>query len=169
MGIYFNMNTQKAIETVLWVVQQGEDNLYNIMKILFAAEKYHLNRYGRPITGDRYIAMPFGTVPSWIYDATKLKSQGFGFYKCENSIIAERAPVDNYFSESDKEALQFGYDEYAGKTFNEVKEKNHKEPAWVKANENYQNGGSADIAFEDIIEEDWLREELEFLAPTIVL
>ena len=139
------------------------------MKILFAAEKYHLNQYGRPITGDRYIAMPFGTVPSWIYDATKLKSQGLGFYKYENSLVAERVPVDNYFSESDKEALEFGYTEYAGKSFIEVKEKNHKEPAWIKAYEIYNNGGTADIPFEDIIEEDWLRNELEHLAPSIVL
>jgi hypothetical protein len=57
MSIQFNMNTQKAIESVLWIIHNGESNMYNIWKILFSAEKYHLNKYGRPITGDKYVAM----------------------------------------------------------------------------------------------------------------
>ena len=45
MAIQFNINTQKAIETVLWIIQRGESNVYNVMKILYAAEKYHLNKF----------------------------------------------------------------------------------------------------------------------------
>jgi uncharacterized phage-associated protein len=37
-------------------------------KVLFFAEKSHLNRYGRPIVADTFIAMPNGPVPSTIYD-----------------------------------------------------------------------------------------------------
>ena len=37
-------------------------------KILFFAEKLHLNRYGRPIVADTFIAMANGPVPSMIYD-----------------------------------------------------------------------------------------------------
>ena len=105
MAIKFNMNTQKAIESVLWIIENGESNMYNIWKILFAAEKYHLNKYGRPITGDKYIAMGYGTVPSWLYDATKIKQQGIGFRKDNNTLIADRSPTMNYFSETDLEAL----------------------------------------------------------------
>ena len=38
---------------------------------MFLAEKYHLVRYGRPITGDRYDAMKDGPVPSFTYDLFK--------------------------------------------------------------------------------------------------
>ncbi|MDR2579090.1 MAG: SocA family protein [Chitinispirillales bacterium] len=169
MSIQFNMNTQKAIESVIWVIQSGESNMYNVWKILFSAEKYHLNNYASPITGDSYVAMEFGTVPSWLYDASKIKRQGIGFFRDGNTLFAERAPMLDYLSESDVEALNYGFSEYAGLDFKAVREKNHKEPAWEK---NYALRGyndSAPIPFEDIIEEDWLVEDLTLLAKNMVL
>jgi len=35
-----------------------------LMKLLFFADKYHLQRYGRPIFYDTYIKLPHGPVPS---------------------------------------------------------------------------------------------------------
>lgn len=169
MSIRFNMNTQKAIEAVLWIIQNGESNMYNIWKVLFAAEKHHLNKYGRPITGDTYMAMPYGTVPSWLYDATKIKKQGIGFYKDNKSLIAERAPTMTYLSKSDVRALEYGLEEYKGLDFGAVLEKNHKEPAWIKNYALRGNNDCAPIPFEDIIEEDWLRRDLTVLAQNMVL
>jgi hypothetical protein len=163
------MNTQKAIESVLWIIQNGESNMYNVWKVLFSAEKYHLNKYGCPITGDRYVAMEFGTVPSWLYDAAKIKRQGIGFFKDAHSLVAERVPMVDYLSQSNLEALNYGLSEYAGLDFKSVKDKNHEELAWKK---NYAlRGGneSAPIPFEDIIEEDWLKEELALVANAMVL
>ena len=167
--IRFNINTQKAVESLLWVVKRGESNIYNIMKILFAAEKYHLNAYGRPITGDKYVAMEFGTVPSWIFDATKLKRPSMGFIKVDNTLMVDREPDLDYFSETDIEALEVGISEYAGKSFSEVLEKNHEEIAWQKAYESRGNNNSADILFEDMIDEKWLIDELTAFAPYIDL
>lgn len=169
MSIQFNMNTQKAIESVLWVIQNGESNMYNVWKILFAAEKYHLNKYGRPITGDQYVAMEFGTVPSWLYDAAKIKRPGMGFIKNANSLIAERSPMTDHLSESDLEALNHGLNEYVGLDFKAVMDKNHEEPAWKKNYAMRGDNNSAPIPFEDIIEEDWLKEDLTHVAYSIVL
>jgi len=169
MAIQFNINPQKAIEVVLWVIQKGESNVYNVMKILYAAEKYHLNKFGRPVTGDRYVAMEYGTVPSWIYNATNLKRSGLGFVRNDNTLTAERACDTNYLSESDIEALENGFAAYAGKTFQEVLNKNHAEIAWQRAYEKRGNNNAVDIAFEDMIEEKWLIEELTQLAPNLVI
>lgn len=169
MKIIFNMNPQKAVEAVLWIIKNGESNMYNIWKILFTAEKYHLNKYGRPITGDKYMAMEYGTVPSWLYDTAKLRKQGVGFYKDANSLFAEREPLLDYLSKSDISALKYGLKEYSGLSFAEVRDKNHKEPAWIK---NYEARGSADaiqIPFEDMIDEDWLKEDLAMNAKDMVL
>jgi len=166
--IRFNMNTQKAVEAVLWVIQNGESTMYNIWKILFAADKYHLNTYGRPITGDRYFAMEFGTVPSWLYDATKIE-RGIGFSRNENSLVAERPPMMDYLSESDVEALNYGLSEYAGLGFGAVRNKNHKEPAWQKNYALRGDSDSAPIPFEDIIEDECLKEDLSLLAHCMVL
>jgi len=168
VAIQFKINSQKAIECVLWIIRKGESNMYNIWKMLFEAEKYHLNTRGRPITGDNYIAMEYGTVPSWLYEETN-KGTIRGFVRYRNNLLAERDPITKFFSKSDIKALEHGYNEYAGLDFESVKEKNHKEPAWIK---NYELRGSnkcAPIPFEDIIDEDWLKEDLEIAAQTMVL
>jgi len=169
MAIQFKMNEQKAIECVLWTIQRGESNMYNIWKMLFAAEKYHLNRYGRPITGDRYIAMKYGTVPSWLYGQAKDNTRDLGFIRSENSLLAERPPTTTLFSESDEEALEHGYNEYAGLSFGEVMEKNHKEPTWITHYGLRGNNESAPIPFEDLIEEDWLKEDLKLDSHFMVI
>jgi uncharacterized phage-associated protein len=170
MAINFKMNTQKAVECVLWFIQRGGTdcyNMYNIWKMLYAAEKYHLNKYGRPITGDNYYAMKHGTVPSKLYDIAKDSLHGIGFCKREdNYLIAERDPEDGYFADSDMEALEYGYNEYSGLAFAEVEAKNHEELAWKK---NYKQNGSTLIPFEDIIEQDWVLEDLEGVAQYMVL
>ena len=167
--IRFNMNVQKAIEALLWVIQRGESNIYNIMKILFAAEKYHLNAYACPITGDRFIAMKFGTVPSWTYEATKYENS-FGFSKIDNNTLkANREPDLDHLSESDIEALEHGFSEYAGLSFDEVLKKNHEEKAWKRAYISRGNGNSAEIMFEDMIDEEWLIDDLTLTGHLISL
>jgi len=53
MAIKFKLNKRKAVEAVLWFIKEKKiSNMYAIWKMLFAAEKYHLNTYGRPITGE---------------------------------------------------------------------------------------------------------------------
>jgi len=163
MPIRFNINTQKAVEALLWIIQRGEGNVYNAMKILFAADKYHLNKYARPVTGDKYVAMRFGTVPIWIYEATKLTKPGIGFIRSENTLALEPGRVFDreLFSKSDLEALEHGFNEYSGKSFEAVKRKNHREKAWVLARKRSLETQSSDILFEDIIQnKQWLIDDL---------
>ena len=171
MAIRFNINSQKAIECLIWIVQRGESNVYNAMKILFAADKYHLNKHIRPVTGDRYVAMQFGTVPSWTYDATRLTTPGLGFKREENTLSLEPGRTYNEweFSESDIEALEYGFNEYAGKSFDEVKRKNHREKAWRRARKRNPDNGAPDILFEDMIDnrKKWLIEDLRDWGPLI--
>jgi len=110
--------------------------------------------------------MKHGTVPSKLYDIAKGEQRGIGFYKMENNLIAERAPEERYLADSDIEALEFGYKEYAELNFDEVEKKNHAEFAWKK---NYILNSSAAIPFEDIIEKDWIIEDLEGVAHRMVL
>jgi hypothetical protein len=74
--ISFNCDLEKTLEVLLWVMNQKAEgvNLYNLIKTIFHADCYHLNQYGRPITGDVYIAMVHGTVPSFIYNLLNQES-----------------------------------------------------------------------------------------------
>jgi len=163
MTIRFTINPQKAVEALIWIIQRGEGNVYNAMKILFAADKYHLNKYTRPVTGDKYAAMRFGTVPTWIYEATRLTSPGIGFKRNENTLTLEPGRVfyRGLFSISDLEALEHGFNEYSGKSFEAVKRKNHREKAWILARKRNPDAHAPDILFEDMIQnKQWLVDDL---------
>jgi len=169
MAIKFKLNKRKAAEAVLWFIEEKKINdMYTIFKMLFAAEKYHLNTYGRPITGEIYRAMEYGTVPKWIYFEA-CEQFGIGFVKVGTELRAERSCIKDFFSETDIEGLTHGYKEYEGMKFNEIRSKNHKEPAWEKYWKRRGLKNYVDIPFEDLIEEEWLRKELSWKSHFMVI
>src|SRR5947209_299446 len=72
MVLRFGFNERKAIETLAYIAKRWPDiTPFFASKVLFFAEKQHLNAYGRPIVADTFIAMPWGPVPSTVYDFVK--------------------------------------------------------------------------------------------------
>ncbi|MFO7668897.1 MAG: Panacea domain-containing protein, partial [Bacteroidales bacterium] len=68
----FTYDRNKAKEAVLYIVSKLRySDLHSVFKALYFAEKKHIAEYGRSITGDRFIAMNYGPVPSRIYDHCK--------------------------------------------------------------------------------------------------
>jgi hypothetical protein len=168
MAIEFKLNERKAVEAVLWLIQKGETSMYHIWKMLFEADKYHLNKYERPVTGDSYMAMEFGTVPKWLYTGA-CEKPNTDFVRSGKYLHAKRMPIISMLSESDIEALEIGYKKYAGFDFNGVKEINHKEPAWKKHEKILRILKCVDIPFEDIVEDVLLREDLKETARLTVI
>jgi uncharacterized phage-associated protein len=67
--VKFAFNDAKAVEVLAYIVSEWDGiSPFYVSKVLFFAEKEHLNAYGRPIIGDTYIAMDEGPVPSAIRD-----------------------------------------------------------------------------------------------------
>ena len=63
--IRFNFDWQKTVDAIEFLAQQKPGmTQYYIGKLLFFADREHIMDYGRPITGDRYVAMEHGPVPS---------------------------------------------------------------------------------------------------------
>ena len=142
--IQFTLNQTKALQTLLWILQKKPGiQVYNVMKVMFAADCYHLNHYARPIYGETYEAMKFGTVPHFMYNLTKI-AQNMPFYIINNEMNALSAPDLDVFSESDIEALEYGMSEYASLSFNAVKKKNHQHQAW-KNHEREVNAGQNNV------------------------
>lgn len=68
----FQFSEKKAVEALTYIASKWPGiTAFYASKVLFFAEKLHLNRYCRPIIGDTFIAMPYGPVPSTIYDFIK--------------------------------------------------------------------------------------------------
>src|SRR5258708_37156181 len=70
--IRFNFNETKTVEAITFIAERWQGiTPFFLAKVLFFADRDHLREYGRPVTGDRYIAMTDGPVPSRVYDLVK--------------------------------------------------------------------------------------------------
>ncbi len=150
------LDIKKTIEAIVYVAEKTND-LFHIMKVLYYADKIHLEGYGRLITGDRYIAMKDGPVPSGAYDIiksvrgdglTQIDARPEDAFKVEDwtEIIPIRKPTLDYFSESDIEALNKSIETYAHMKLGELWDVAHEEPSYQQASFN------SDISLTSIIE-----------------
>lgn len=164
--IEFQRDQDRTREAIAYLASKSKAGLdkYMICKLLFLADKYHLVRYGRTITGDRYFAMPHGPAPSTILSLlTSLTEE-------ENSrladaltvdrsyqyprFLARRAPDVEYLSASDIEALDETFARFGSKSFPELRALTHEMAAYQKAWDKRGNKNSVPMAFEDFFEED---------------
>lgn len=109
--------------------------MHKIFKTLYFADQSHLSKYGRTITGDVYIAMQYGPVPSKTDDIFKAVRGDSYFHDDElntyfhfvNKYIVEankKADLD-YLSESDLECLKEAIEKCKDKSFDELTKMSH--------------------------------------------
>lgn len=68
----FTFDKEATVAAMLFVAQRIDGlTMHKLAKILYFADKAHLERYGRLITGDQYVAMENGPVPSATYSLVK--------------------------------------------------------------------------------------------------
>lgn len=69
MTLKFRPNYEKIIELMLYLAHKkpGTDK-YQAVKFFYLADKAHLERFGRPITQEKYIALDYGPVASSVKD-----------------------------------------------------------------------------------------------------
>jgi uncharacterized phage-associated protein len=68
----FEFDPEKSLVATTYLAHRSGETMYTILKMVYVADRLHLERYGRPITGDRFIAMKEGACPSKIYDSMKV-------------------------------------------------------------------------------------------------
>ncbi len=117
----------------------GKINKMKALKLVYFADRYHLRKYGRLITKDNYVAMEHGPVASATRDI--LEKNLFAdendinyinryiepaerFYKSLNAIDEDK------FSESDREALKFAWENFGNLDQFKLRDLTHKYPEW---------------------------------------
>lgn len=162
--IKFTVNSDKALHVLLWILNKKPNiDVYNINKVMFAADCYSLNHFGRPIYGDRYIAMRLGTVPSFMYDLTKMKGPMPFYQSSKHGLSTYSSPNEDMFSEADIEALEYGMREYADLSFEDVRDKNHLHRAWLNHKDELKTRESVDIDFCEMIDNQEVLKDLQDL------
>lgn len=134
----YKIDPEKAVAAMLYVASHIPGvRFHKLLKVIYFAELKHLANYGRPITGDRYVAMKDGPVASWLYDLLK-KNVGekywnlfdIGFWA--KSITPKSKPDLSVFSKSDIECLNSSIEENAPLTWEQIRDKSH-DFAWTEA------------------------------------
>lgn len=174
----FRLNWRKALEAVVWLAhrQPGID-LFHISKVLYYADKAHLLRYGRPVTGDVYIAMAHGPVPSGVYDLLKrdpflpeelLRELDAAVEIDRPHVRARRVANEEALSGSDIEMLEQAWAQFAGLPFGELSRLSHQERAYVEASPNGAMNVELLVDENDPDREDLIREIREKAAYGIL-
>lgn len=143
----FKFDPEKAVEVVLYIASRAPiRDIYHVLKLLYFADKAHLERYGRFICGDSYVAMKSGPVPSGTYDIIKdIRGDGIHSFaeharhaftlQDEHEVSPLRDADTAFFSESDIECLDESIGKYGSLSGTELKNLSHDE-AYKAADEN---------------------------------
>lgn len=163
---------KKALEVLLWIASNWETSKstyitqFYVAKILFFADKEHINDCGRPVLGDKYMAMQYGPVASFVYDLIKgdvwgnikkdLNESIESIKKGEKNIEVKalRKFDRDYFSGSDLCFLEKSLAFCKDKSMKELSDLTHEHPAWKKAwDKKDERQKSYPIDYEDMVDE----------------
>lgn len=120
----------------------GTLNKLKALKLIFFADRYHVRKYGRPVTGDEYLAMQYGPVASSVKDIAEMSS----FLDAKVAAYAKHfiKPVNkNFFrsvaaidteqlSQTDIEALDFAWSTFGSFGQFALAEITHVYPEWKR-------------------------------------
>lgn len=159
----------KIVELLLYLAHKRPNaDHYQAVKFFYLSDSLHLGRYGRPITFDKYCALPFGPVASNTLDLLKnrespsvLKKFGIDSLPFEteqlDKIIYIRAPKravnHDLFSKSDLKVFDEVIEKYGKHTFGELYNITHEHFAYKNAWSCRGDKNSANIKYEDMMEE----------------
>lgn len=127
-------------------------NKVKLVKLVWAADRYHLRKYGRTVTDTEYYAMPHGPVSSLALDVidgdeVALYPEDISYIadfitsmqENQNDIVLYNNTADDYLSETDKEALQFAWNTFGDKEPFELADNiTHQYPEWSRFREHFE-------------------------------
>jgi uncharacterized phage-associated protein len=140
----FKFDPEKAVNAVAWFAAHFPNaTKMKLCKLLYYADKEHLLRYGRPITGDIYVRMKYGPTPSTGLNMMRGKaaSKLTAMFQAKlavhgNEVRALATPDLNVFSRSDIRTLEEIGKRYGRYTAKQLSDLSHKERTWKKTPEN---------------------------------
>lgn len=175
MAIRYNFNEEKTINVVLYIAEKlKRRDFHKIFKILYFSDREFLNRYGVTITGDTYIAMDAGPVPTKTYDIFKIvrgdsymqDTKNLGRYFAVSNwmfiLPLQKANLDN-IAPAEKDIVDAMISRYGDMSYDEIKEKSH-DVAWRSTARDYP------ISFESMALESGMdAEDIPYLEESAML
>jgi uncharacterized phage-associated protein len=184
MSLKFRPKFEKIIELMLYIAHARPNaDKYQVVKLMYLADREHINTYGRPITFEQYAALPFGPVASNAMDL--MEGDRYTFRKAGISelpfevgkklidakevacLSTPKRDVDfDVFSKSDIRIMDDIIERFGNKTFDELFNITHEHEAYKRAWRRRGTSRSSPMLYEEMIEDDSLRGHLlEDIAP----
>jgi uncharacterized phage-associated protein len=174
MALSFRPKLDKLVELMLHLAHTKPDrDKYQVVKLLYLADREHLLRYGRPITYERYVAMQYGPVASNAKDF--LEGNTWAFKKAridrlpfETEIVKNdrgegrdttyiRKPLRdvNYslFSKSDIRVFDEIVAKYGDEDFDSLFNLTHDHLAWKRAWNERGYSNAPEMLYDEMIED----------------
>lgn len=147
----------KGREVLLYILSKGCRNMYNALKVMYFADKEHMQKAGSTICKGHYFAPEYGAVPSEMYDFFRAVD---GQRRDEHSlkeIIRKRPhtgydyeplrePDMDFFSDLDIECLDNAIARYGDMSFRDLSSIAHDQPDYKATSLNDT------ISFKDFVE-----------------
>ena len=145
------------------IKEGGKINKMKALKLIFLADRYHLRKYGRPITNDDYFAMQLGPVASGVKDIAEnsdfldenVKEYSSQFLELKNryDLISKHPLEEDVFSASDLEVLSFIWDKFGYLAVFELSHVTHQYPEWKKHQETLKTTSRVRMSLEDFFDD----------------
>jgi uncharacterized phage-associated protein len=170
-NLQFKFDESKLVQALAYFSLRGVKDLTKLKaaKLLYHADKIHLNRYGRPITGDSYVCMEHGPVPSNSLNEMNYALESDPEIREEEPAILKvlKPTNDRYpafvlddpalfnadaFSDSDIEVLDEVIANHGWKDASKLRNESHEENSWKLADRFRSPGSSSPIPFEALFD-----------------
>ena len=133
----------QALGFLLNLDENHKMNRVKLIKLLWAADRLHMRRFGRTVTETEYYALPHGPVCSLALNIARLNNDWLTtddinyiseyFTKDDENTAMNKKPDEDYLSETDKQALIDAWELFKyKKVFALVDDISHRYPEWSK-------------------------------------
>jgi uncharacterized phage-associated protein len=165
MCIHLEFDHQKATQALNFFAHKsgGRINKLKAIKLVYFADRYHLRKFGRPITNDEYFAMSYGPVNSGVKDIAEMS--GFlgdkeaeyarKYLRIANSYDFESITHidESVFSESDLEALAFAWGKFGNCDRFKLADMSHGYPEWKRHEQALKSRSRVRMSYEDFLDD----------------
>ncbi len=164
---------KKITQVVDFLVSKFDSGLpkLKLVKLIWAADRYHVRKYSRLVTEDDYFAMKNGPVASCVKDVIEFSINEFSnleekdlsyikqFIKNENGVISSvSSPNMDYLSDTDIEALNFAINTFGEMSESDLIAFTHEYPEWtIQSNDLEPPTGNGVLKSKDIDECDFYK------------
>src|SRR5205809_3457801 len=163
------LDPEKLFAVIIYLAAKTKPTKFVLCKLIFLADFIHIGKYGRPIVGGRYNALPNGPVPSEALDLMNSiehekepptffwrLGEVHRLFRLEQEEHAHFIPMHepdmSVFSRSDIEVMDYVIQKFGNRPVAYLWRYTHHRRAYIKATEREPDSRNPLMSYEDFFE-----------------